>query len=133
MRSQLRSGDWQTRRSGRILAHDPAHVPTELYRRGELPVWVPEERDVRDTEFGGSGTLLLSAQLGHRLTGDGPVDPPGIAVSDDAVGDLEARLHPRRHRARGAEVHVIGVSCDEEHAVRPGRVVQLHRRGLVAL
>jgi hypothetical protein len=73
-----------------------------------------EEVHVAHADSGSGGALLVLAQRGHLHPRQGPVRPPGLAVGDDAVRDLEPGRGERGHGAGRAEVDVVGVRGDDE-------------------
>jgi hypothetical protein len=81
---------------------------------------VPEavqEPDVRDAERGGGRPLLLLPQRRHLLAGR-VVETALLTAGAQQVRDLRAGLHQTGDRAGAAEVEVVRMGGDAEHAGR---------------
>ena len=120
--SQFRSGDWHTTRSGRTR-----RITREMAaRNSRLAVTRPSGNPRKVTSVTPTARrrlqLLLAADGGHLGPGDRLVRAAGVTVGDDAVGHLDAPAGPRRHRAGGAEVDVVGVGGDDQDAARRHRI-----------
>ena len=114
MRSQFRSGDCATDAFG---PDDPDHarqVASKRHRELEGTVGVREKVQVGDADLGGGLPLLGLTDLRKRRQVDRRIGAPGRPVGHDAVGDVDALFRPRRHRAGGAEVDVVGMRRDDE-------------------
>jgi hypothetical protein len=72
-----------------------------------------------DADDGGGGMLLLSADPGQRGTRDRTVRPSRVPVGDDAVRDVDPGVGPESDGPRGAEVGIVRVRGDDEHAGDP--------------
>ena len=72
------------------------------------PSGIAEEPDVGHADRGRGGPLLGLAQRAH-LVARGVVEAAGVAVGDDAVGDLGAGRGPGGDGPGAAEVDVVGV------------------------
>ena len=94
---------------GPHLADDARQVAAQVERRLDATVGVAEEHEVGDADVLGRRGLLVSAQLRHLGASDVLVEPARVAVGDDAVGDVDAGVGPRRHAPGDAEVDVVGV------------------------
>ena len=105
------------------LPDDAADVAPELDGRHEpavLVAEVAEEPHVRDADRLGRGLLLGAPDPGDLGPGDGRVEATGVAVGAHAVGHLDPGGGPGGHRARGAEVDVVGVGGDDESTLDLG-------------
>src|SRR4051812_5903316 len=98
------------------LPDHPADVPAQVEGQLQPAVGMAQESDVGHTDFRRGRPLLRPPQHRHLLARR-LVEAAGIAVGDDAVGDLGAGRRPRRHRPRAAEVDVVGVGEDAEGAL----------------
>ena len=113
IRSQLRSGDWQTTRGGPHGPDDAGDVAPQLRARpratrrdsrGNAPRLRPPRRPPCAARPGGSACSSSAVDAGVRA--------PGGTVGDDAVGDLDplvrSRSRPsptrRNRRRRGARI-----------------------------
>jgi hypothetical protein len=57
------------------------------------------------------------ADLGHLHPADRRVGAAGVAVGHEAVVHLDAAVGPGGDAARGAEVDVVGMRDDDQHAL----------------
>ena len=88
----------------------------------EPPVGVAEEGDVGHARPRPPRPAAPSRRMRRHVgTGDRAVRSAGVAVGDDAVGHLDPRLHPCRHRAGHAEVDVVGVGASPPGSARRPR------------
>ena len=109
---------------GPELPDSPCYVTAQLDARGEPTVGITEEDDRGHAHLACGSTLFLLAQLGHVLARDGAIRTAGIAVGHYAVRDLDTRFDPRGNRARGAEIDIVRVRGNDEHALDPGWVIK---------
>jgi len=110
------------------LPDHPGEIPAQVQRGLDPAVRVAEEPHVVHAHAFGRRDLLGPPQGGHLGAGDVLVEPAGVAVGHQAVGDLDPRVGPPCDRARRAEVDVIGMRgngqdpgdfCVVEHARHP--------------
>src|SRR3989442_2909 len=92
------------------------HLEPQLARVLDLAVGIAEERDLLDAERARGVTLLLGPDLGQPRRGHRAVALAPVAAGDDDEGDGLALLDELRHRAARAELAVIGVGGDHQHA-----------------
>ena len=121
MRSQFRSGDSATTRSGRTI-----RITRDGWRRSAIESLerarrVREKVQVGDADLGGGLPLLGLTDLRKRRQVDRRIGAPGRPVGHDAVGGVDALFRPRRHRAGGAEVDVVGMRRDDERILGASR------------
>ena len=76
----------------------------------------------RDPERHPGGGLLGPPDARDLLAGDVGVGAAGLAVGADAVRHLDPGVDPAGDRAAGAEVDVVGVRGDDQHALDLGVV-----------
>ena len=116
IRSQNRSGRAGQHPLRPHLPDHPADVAAQVEGELQPAVGIAEEADVGHADLGGGGPLLGLAQRAH-LVARGVVEPAGVAVGDDAVGDLGAGGGPGGDGAGAAEVDVVGVGEDAQRAL----------------
>ena len=126
MRSQLRSGDWISIRCGRTWRTTRLMSRRSSVRHRQPAVGVAEEDDVLDADGLRGSALLGLPDAGDLAARDVGVEAAGVAVGADAVRHRDARGGPRRDRAAGAEVDVVGVRGDDQGALD---LAVLQRRG----
>src|SRR5262245_35742397 len=98
------------------LPDDQAHLRLGGEAGVELAVDVPEEDDLGDTECVRRRLLLGLAHVDERLR-VGVLVPGALrAIGADAHHDMRARVGPFRERGAAAELDVVGMGADGEHA-----------------
>src|SRR5262245_35569926 len=104
------------------LADHPRDALPQLEVGLEPTVGLAQEDDVGDADLLGRPGLLLAAQRSHVDPADGAVEPAGVAVGHDAVGDGDAAVGQLGHGAGRAEVHIVGMGGDDQHPLDLGLV-----------
>ena len=121
MRSQRRSGELVRIRSGRNcrIARVMSRRSSSDRRPPAVGVAV-QELDLVDAERGGRGPLLGLPQRRHLLARS-VVEAAGVATGNQQIRHLDAGVDPAGDVAGRAEVDVIGVGEDAEHALDVGQ------------
>ena len=104
---------------GPDLADDPADVAAQLEGGLHHAVGMTEEVHVAHADHGGRGPLLVLAQRCHVGPRHRTVGSTGVAVRDDAVGDLDPGRREGGDRAGRPEVDVVGMGGHDEDSANP--------------
>ena len=94
----------------------------QLHRDLDGAVHEPEEPEVGDPDLGGGLGLLFPPDRRHFPARNRVVEPAGLAIGDETVGDLDAGIGELGHGSRGTEVDVIGVGGDNEDSFDLGEL-----------
>ena len=73
-----------------------------------------KEDERLDTYLFARTALLFATHQRHLRTGDCLIEPAGVAIGDEAVGDLNACIGHVRYGPRSAEVDIVGVGGDHQ-------------------
>lgn len=114
------------------LADHPGDGPAQIETGGDPPVVEAEEVQNGHSDDLGRRPLLVAADPGHLVAGDGVVEATGLAVGDQAIDHLVTLRGQPGRGASAAEVEVVGVGGDVQEAEwcihRPRRYRATDRR-----
>jgi len=89
-------------------------VVAKLQVGDDLAIHVTEEHEVGHSDLGCRLGLFLTPDRRHLITGHRVVEPSGLTVGDQAVGDLHPGIGEVGDRSGRAEVDVVGVGHDHQ-------------------
>jgi len=81
----------------------------------EATVGVAEEDQVGDADRVGGRSLFGLTDGRDRRAVDRVIEPPGVAVGEQAIGDVQSGLGERGYGSCGGEVDVVRMRDDDEN------------------